>query len=114
VEALRELKEERGPSDSHVSLPSDMWPLLQTSESLLHVLFFSGNTQSPKNGSHKISCKGSLKTVIFLCFSRIGFFSLHKSVFLQLIDIMGCAWRTLVASLKASCSYYRLTAEPTL
>lgn len=90
-----------------------MWPLLQTNESLLSVFFFSGITQRPKNGSHKTSCKGSLQTVIFLCFSQIVFFSLHKPVVSKLVDMMGCVWRTSAASLEAGCPCYSLTAGPT-
>lgn len=109
VEALRELREERGPC--HVSVPTDMWPLLQTSESLLHAFFIQGTLRAPRTDPTKYHAKALLELwgFFFPCFSQIGFFSLHQPGFLQLTDRMGCAWRTSAASLKSSCPHYSLT-----
>lgn len=89
-------------------------PLFQTNESLLRgFFFFQGSRRDPRMDLTKHHAKALFK-LIFLCFSQIVFFSLHKPVFLELIDMMGCAWRTSAASLEADCQYNSLTAGPTL
>lgn len=94
----------------HPQRGKDVWPLLQTTTGslLLYFFFFQETHRAPKTDPTKLHTKshGLLRTVIFLCFNQIEFFSLQNPVFLQLMGMVGCAWRPSAASLEASCPYF--------
>lgn len=102
VVALRELRKERGPLGSLVSVPSDSHcSRLERAFSVFY--FFREHTEAPRMDPTKCHAKALLELRFFSASVREGFSPSISRV-----------WRMSAASLRVNCPYHSLITGPTL